>query len=117
MKELELQKNCVKWFRYQHGDKILFHVPNGGHRNIAEAFKFKLMGVLAGVPDLFLAFPKNGFGGLFIELKTKSGLTQKQGDMIVALKKAGYAVAVCKTLDGFISSIENYLDGVNDGPF
>ncbi len=32
----------------------LFHIPNGGSRNIIEAAKFKKLGVKAGVPDLQL---------------------------------------------------------------
>jgi hypothetical protein len=34
--------------------KMLFHVPNGGSRHVAEAVKLKAMGTRQGVPDLLL---------------------------------------------------------------
>lgn len=49
--------------------KWLFHVPNGGSRNRAEAVKFKQMGVKAGVSDLQLPYPKGSYCGLFVEMK------------------------------------------------
>jgi hypothetical protein len=36
---------------------IVFHVPNGGGRSKAEAGILKAMGVLAGMPDLFVCGP------------------------------------------------------------
>lgn len=53
--------------------KMLYHVPNGGKRNPAEAARFKAMGVKAGVPDLCLPVPMNGYAGLYIEMKYGSG--------------------------------------------
>ncbi len=37
---------------------LVFHVPNGGARSKAEAGAFKAMGVLAGMPDLFVVGPR-----------------------------------------------------------
>lgn len=49
----------------------LFHIPNGGSRNIIEATKLKKMGVKAGVPDLQLIVPNGEVHGLWIELKAQ----------------------------------------------
>ena len=49
--------------------ELLYHVPNGGSRNKAEASKLRRMGVRAGVPDLVLPVPRAGYAGLYIELK------------------------------------------------
>lgn len=48
--------------------KMLYHVPNGGKRNPAEAARFKAMGVKAGVPDLCMAAAKGScvFGSDFV---------------------------------------------------
>lgn len=40
-------------------DIWLFHIPNGGKRNIVEASKFKQMGTCPGVPDYEIIWVKN----------------------------------------------------------
>lgn len=67
------QINVVSWAGWNMNRypelKWLFHVPNGGSRNRAEAVKFKQMGVKAGVSDLQLPYPKGSYCGLFVEMK------------------------------------------------
>lgn len=76
--------------------RLLFHIPNGGKRNIREAAKFKKLGVLRGVPDLFLAVACGGFHGLWIEMKkTKGQISKEQRHMLRDLEAGGYRVAVC----------------------
>ena len=36
---------------------MLFHVPNGGNRNVREAVRLKRQGVKAGIPDIYLDVP------------------------------------------------------------
>ena len=73
--------------------KMLYHVPNGGKRNPAEAARFKAMGVKAGVPDLCLPVPMNGYAGLYIEMKYGSNKpTAAQKEWIKNLKEYGYKV-------------------------
>ena len=57
--ESKLQQNCVKWFGMQYAkyDKLLFAIPNGGHRSKTEAGILIGEGVKAGVADLMLAVP------------------------------------------------------------
>src|SRR5690554_620263 len=50
----------------------LFAIPNGGHRSKRTAALLKLTGVKRGVPDIFLPLPRNGYHGLWIELKSMS---------------------------------------------
>src|SRR5690606_17520809 len=49
------------------------HSPNGGHRDIREAAKFKRLGTSAGFPDLELPYARKGYHGLYIELKRVKG--------------------------------------------
>ena len=57
---------------------LLYHCPNGKHARAAAAGQLKAMGVKRHIPDLFLAVPRHGFHGLYIELKALDG-TVPQG--------------------------------------
>jgi hypothetical protein len=111
--EHELQKACVKWFRlqYPHYADLLFAIPNGGKRNAREAARLKAEGVTPGVPDLFLAVTIYSYSsGLWIEMKVgKNGLTENQRRLKNQLLFQGYRYAVCRSIEEFIETIENYL--------
>lgn len=90
---------------------LMFHIPNGGHRNKATAAKLKAAGVKAGVPDLFLPVAKGGYFGLFIELKRADGgvVSSAQKEYIAALEKQGYLCAVAHGFDEAREWIEKYM--------
>ena len=71
MKNLEskLQILCVKWFRLQFPNVLIFSIPNGGQRNLITAKILKAEGTVAGVADLQILKAKKGYNGLFIEMK------------------------------------------------
>ncbi len=88
----------------------LHHSPNGGKRQFLEAKKFKAMGVKAGFPDLFLCIAKNGYHGLFIELKTQKGKpTALQQTWLNRLNGQGYKAVVCYGFDEAKEAIKGYL--------
>jgi hypothetical protein len=76
------------WARHIPDLKNMFHIPNGGKRNGLEAIRFKRMGVKPGVSDVFLPVAKNGYHGLWIELKTpiemKPTVTKFQREWLMA---------------------------------
>lgn len=92
--------------------KLLFHIPNGGKRNMATAVRLKREGVKAGVPDLLLPVPREGFHGLFIEIKrVKGGKTSEaQRWWLEQLKGMGYKAAVCRGWEEAAGMIADYLD-------
>ena len=93
---------CLKW---------LYHCPNGGSRNIAEAANLKRMGVKAGVPDLCLPYPSGKYHGLYIEMKTDKGRqTAAQREYLSWLNQAGYKAVVCHGAEEAIEVIWGYLD-------
>lgn len=93
---------CLRW---------LFHIPNGGYRNAAEAVHFKRLGVKAGVPDLFLPYPSNGYHGLFIEMKSQKGRPSAlQKEWVEWLNANGYMAVVCYGAGEAINALEVYLD-------
>ena len=106
IKWAELMSNkhtCLKW---------LYHCPNGGSRNVAEAANLKRMGVKAGVPDLCLPYPSNGHHGLYIEMKRDGGrLTAAQRDYLAWLNENGYRAVVCYGTEHAIKVLEYYLQG------
>lgn len=90
---------------------LLFAIPNGGKRAIKTARELKAEGVRKGVPDLFLAYPHNGYSGLFIEMKKRYGgrVSPEQKAYIEALRGRGYAVVVCKGCDEAFDALTAYL--------
>lgn len=111
--EHDLQVACVNWFRLTYRDirDMLFAIPNGGWRNATTAAKLKAEGVLAGVPDLFLAIPSGEFHGLWIEMKNgKAGrLSEAQQRMITRLRNENYKCEVCHSWTDFCRIIQEYL--------
>jgi VRR-NUC domain. len=104
----------MDWAAYMTGRmpelELLYHVPNGGKRNITEAVQFKAMGVKPGVPDLVLPVPRGGFHGLYIELKAKGGSTSSvQREWVERLNCHGYCARVCVGADEAIKVIMRYL--------
>ena len=71
--EDRLQSQCVRWFRLQYPDTVIFAIPNGGQRSAITGALLKKTGTLAGVADLFLMTPtpEHYYHGLFIEMKVK----------------------------------------------
>ena len=73
---------------------MAWHTANGGHRNAKEGAKLKMMGVLAGVPDLTIAHA-GGFD--MIELKAVGGkLSPAQEYVINGLRSLGHPTTVIK---------------------
>lgn len=77
--------------------KWMFAIPNGGQRNAIIGSQLKASGTKAGVPDIFLPIPRNGFKGLWIELKRpKKGIVSaEQHEWLEYLGSQGYANHVC----------------------
>ena len=93
---------CLKW---------MYHCPNGGSRNVAEAANLKRMGVKPGVPDLCLPYPSGKYHGLYIEMKTDKGRpTAAQREYLSWLNQAGYKAVVCHGAEEAIGQIWGYVD-------
>ena len=109
------QEMVMKWASMQENVfpclKHLFHIPNGGGRNIAEAAHLKRMGVKAGVPDLCLPYPSGKYHGLYIEMKTDNGrLSAAQREYLSWLNMAGYYAVCCHGAEEAIEVIWGYVN-------
>lgn len=108
------QIHLMKWTDYMSGKypeiRLLFHVPNGGSRNKIEAANLKKQGVKAGVPDLFLPVARDGYFGLFIEMKFgKNRTTAQQKEWIKELRDQGYRCEVCYGWEAASEVLADYL--------
>lgn len=100
--EAEEQRTLFNWAdmqSYKHPElAMLYHIPNGGSRNSAEAANLKKQGVKPGVPDICLPVPRGKYHGLYIELKRIKGgkLSSFQREWLQALAKQGYKALCCE---------------------
>ena len=110
-----LQIECAKFAKkalYLAGEPQVFHhSPNGGNRTQREASKFKMMGVLAGVPDTFLPLKSDEFCGLYIELKKAGGSPSKeQKQFLTSVAKEGYLAIIVNDIETFKKVFTYYIE-------
>ena len=117
MKHLESiqQAQVIEWSRwaYKTGKYPMLNMLhcslNGVKLSGTQAKVAKGQGMLSGVPDLFLPVPKNGFHGLFIEMKSEKGrVTENQHWFLTNAESVGYKAVVCYSAKEAISAIEAY---------
>lgn len=105
--ESRLQILCVKWFRLQYPNAIIFSIPNGGNRNVREAKILKAEGTLAGVADLQVI---NNGKTFFIEMKTEKGRQNaNQKAFETKVKQHGFDYHICKSFEDFKTLINNEI--------
>lgn len=110
------QQHLFTWAAFYTGKypelELLHHIPNGGSRTKSEAGRFKAEGVKAGVPDVCLPVARNGWHGLYIEMKKQGGTVSKeQSKWLHSLLQQGYLTAVCYGWEVAAQIIKDYLDG------
>ena len=100
----------------------LIAIPNGGARHRKTAGILKATGVKAGVSDLFLAYPCNGFAGLWIELKAPKTPTKPAGrptreqlEWLQRMADTGYSAYLCAGWESARDTITNYIRGDGHG--
>jgi hypothetical protein len=100
MKEDKLQSLCYQWAHNEFAAirGLFFSVPNGGTRNLREAQLLKATGLVAGIPDMILLFPKVvGF-----EFKSVNGvLSERQKYIHERWRIAGIEVHIVKDFEEF----------------
>ena len=93
---------------------MLFAIPNQAPGSGGYALRqyYKSEGLCNGVPDVQLAVARNGYHGLFIEVKrtTKDKPTADQIDWIERLTQQGYQACICYGCDDAIQTITSYLN-------
>jgi hypothetical protein len=82
---------------------FVFHCPNGGQRSPVEAKILKGLGVVAGIPDLFILHRGQLFG---LELKAEGGrVTAAQASCHSRLRASGARVATAVGVDQAVAQL------------
>lgn len=121
LSEEQAHKALADWLAWR---GVMFRTDGGGLRlpiGLAKKYK-RLNGGKRAWPDIFLAEPRGGYHGLFIELKasvsdylTKSGQlrktahVQEQAAVLAELRERGYAADFAAGFDDARDIVTNYL--------
>ena len=102
MKECDIQRECVEWFRNTYKDYLIFSVPNEGCYRRKKYFEN--LGMLSGVSDLIVVLPQKV---IFVELKSEKGYQRPEQksfqSKVESLQQSYY---LCRTLEDFQSIIK-----------
>lgn len=110
--ESEMQRACVRWFRYQYPQhaSMLIGIPNGVATTERQGAILKAEGMLAGVADLLLLLPAQGYTLLAIEMKTDKGRqSPRQQAWQQEAERHGIRYEVVRSFDEFNYLIEPYM--------
>ena len=114
--ERQHQQAVMKWSRQPTVREqwpelaLLHHIKNETTGGAAEVAADKAMGVKKGVPDLCLPVARNGYHGLYIEMKTPSGrASEAQRWWVEHLTAQGSYAAVCHGYDAAVHILTWYL--------
>jgi hypothetical protein len=110
LSESAIQKTVMEWVNTKRGLRnFVIHIPNEGKRTTYYGKSLKDMGMRPGVADLFIAMPKHGYHGAWIELKSKhGGLSTNQRDFLVDMMIKNYFATACFSIEDAIDTINWY---------
>jgi len=122
-RQLEHLEQCavVSWFKLQYPAYAgcLVAIPNGAHlagtpkQRAQKMAKMKREGLKTGASDLFIALPRGGFSGLWIEMKatgkTACSVSSDQRDHLDLMAEVGYSSHWCAGRDSAIETIKQYM--------
>ena len=120
-KEESLQIAVCRYIAHKYPDVIFScDLASGMKLTIGQAVKAKKMRSSRAYPDLFIAEPRGGYAGLYLELKTVSpwkktgGLKkdkhlEEQSEMLDRLWLKGYMAVFAVGIDEAIKIIDNYM--------
>ena len=103
---------AMDWLRAKHPivAEHTLHIGNERKTSPYAGYIMKRMGVMKGASDLFIAWPREPYHGLFIEIKSEKGKpTQSQLDFMGRMTKVGYRTALCYGAEEVMATITEYL--------
>ena len=116
MKEENIYIQISRYLQLQYPE-VPFHFDFGSgiKMTIGQAVKNKRMNPLRGYPDLFIAVARNGFHGLFIEIKKdvkipKTNHVKEQLAVLNKLNGNGYKAIMAGGFEAVKKTINDYLN-------
>lgn len=126
--EYNLQVQVIEYLKIRYPNVLFRSDLIGVRLTIGQAKKVKKIQNGRGWPDLFIAEPRGGYTGLFLELKatfgdlyTKQGQLretkriQEQHQVLAALTKRGYRAVFAAGFDEARRIIDDYLSLESSG--
>ena len=118
MSEHDEQKALIQWLDFQYPDTLFFAIPNGAHlagtdrQRFAQINKLKAEGLVPGTPDVFIAEPRGGYAGCFVEMKTLTGkLSDNQKEFLARAEARGFYTIVGFGFEFARDMVDDYLSG------
>ena len=95
---------------------VMVHIPNEARRTARVGASLKVQGMQPGFPDNFFPYAKQGYNGLFIELKREdkrlSKVSANQKFWIEKLQSEGYRAEICYGAQEAKDVVINYMTGL-----
>lgn len=112
------QKLVITWSLFFKELKWLHAVPNGAFlagnkvQRAKQMQRLKSQGLKTGVADLFLPVARQGYHGMYIEMKRKKGgvVSADQKEFLDDMLAEGYRCVVANGADEAIAYIKDYMD-------
>ncbi len=110
LSEHSMQVRVVQYVRTFYPEVLILSVPNGAGTTAKNRLALYAEGLLPGVPDLFIPEARQGFHGLWIEMKTQEGVESvAQKRIRNHLEENNYLCYVARSEHTAINIIEAYL--------
>lgn len=100
----------------------LIHIPNGAYfggnavQRAMQGRRLKAQGMRRGASDYFLALPRGGYAGLWLEIKAVGGRpTPEQREFLLERAAAGYCAEWAAGIDAARAAITRYMAGQHAG--
>lgn len=90
----------------------MYAIPNAGKRDDNQGAWMRDEGLTAGVVDICLPYPINGYHGLYAEVKTEAGrLTEEQRNFLITMSNRGYLTDIWRSFDQAKLVLLRYVQG------
>lgn len=91
----------------------MIHIPNEAKRTARVGASLKAQGMRTGFPDNFFPYARQGYHGLFIELKramkSASRVSPEQREWIDRLRAEGYRAEICYGAKDAMTVVNEYM--------